>query len=110
MDILGSNSPVTELVNRMSRMHVYIAGTAFLVAALVAVVLFLSSHRGKINYNSGIFPYVRFVYANFLKPHQRGGEGQQDALESFYKTQVRYPGRKCVGPGSVSSQSPGWSV
>ncbi|KAK1139279.1 hypothetical protein N8T08_001125 [Aspergillus melleus] len=88
MDTLEGSSPVAELVSLMGWHHVYIAGTAVLVVALVAVVLFLSSRRGKINYNSGIFPYVKFVYANFLKPHQESGEGQQGALESFYKTQA----------------------
>ncbi|KAH8424584.1 uncharacterized protein LDX57_002331 [Aspergillus melleus] len=88
MDTPEGSSPLAELVSRMGWHHVYIAGTAVLVVALVAVVLFLSSRRGKIDYNSGIFPYVKFVYANFLKPHQESGEGQQGALESFYKTQV----------------------
>lgn len=88
MSTLGNSSPVGELVSRLGWQHVYIAATAVLVTALVAVVLFLSANRGKINWNSGIFPYVKFVYANFLKPHQKSGDGQQDALESFYKTQV----------------------
>lgn len=66
----------------------YIAGAGFLVCALVSVVLILSFQQGKIDYNRGIFTYLRFAYASFLKPHDKNGNGQQDALESFYKTQV----------------------
>jgi betaine lipid synthase len=33
--------------------------------------------------------FLRFVYACFLKPHESdGSNGQQDALESFYKAQA----------------------
>ncbi len=34
--------------------------------------------------------FLRFFYASFLKPHtgDRTGNGQQDALESFYKAQA----------------------
>jgi betaine lipid synthase len=70
------------------RLYVSIAGTAFFVFALVAIVLFTASRKRKIDLNQGAFSYLKFIYANFLKPHDRGGSGQQDALESFYKTQV----------------------
>ena len=72
----------------MDWLHVYIAGVAFLVCALVAIVLLASSKQLKIDSNSGIFTYLKFIYASFLKPHDKSAEGQQDALESFYKTQV----------------------
>ncbi|CEL01400.1 hypothetical protein BJX68DRAFT_263098 [Aspergillus pseudodeflectus] len=70
------------------RLYVSIAGTAFFVFALVAIVLFTASRKRKIDLNQGAFSYLKFIYANFLKPHDRGGSGQQDALESFYKTQA----------------------
>lgn len=73
----------------MDWLHVYIAGAAFLVCALVALVLLASSKQVKVDLDSGIFTYLKFVYASFLKPHDKSAEGQQDALESFYKTQVR---------------------
>jgi hypothetical protein len=88
MDLVSSSSPVGSLLNSVDRQHVYIAGTAFLVFALVAAVLLFSFRKQKVDYNSGIFTYLKFIYASFLKPHEKG-EGQQDALESFYKTQVR---------------------
>ncbi|OOF99708.1 hypothetical protein ASPCADRAFT_512326 [Aspergillus carbonarius ITEM 5010] len=69
-------------------LHIYIAGTAFLVCGFVALIIILSSQKRKIDYNSGVFTYLKFIYATFLKPHERHGNGQQDALESFYKTQA----------------------
>ncbi|KAL3488713.1 hypothetical protein BJX62DRAFT_253080 [Aspergillus germanicus] len=70
------------------RLYVSIAGTAFFVFALVAIVLFTASRKRKVDLNQGAFSYLKFIYANFLKPHDKGGSGQQDALESFYKTQA----------------------
>ncbi|KAF9893858.1 hypothetical protein FE257_010028 [Aspergillus nanangensis] len=82
-----TTSPAGSLLSGMDRLHVYIAGTAFLVCALVAAVLLMSIQKDKIDYNSGVFTYFKFIYASFLKPHS-GGDSQQDALESFYKTQA----------------------
>jgi betaine lipid synthase len=76
----------------MDWLHVYIAGAAFLVFALVALVLLVSSQQLKPDLNQGVFTYLKFIYASFIKPHDKGAEGQQDALESFYKTQVREGG------------------
>lgn len=82
-----SSSPVGLLLDSLDRQYVYIAGTAIMVCALVAAVLLLSSRKQKVDYNSGIFSYLKFIYATFLKPHE-AGDGQQDALESFYRAQV----------------------
>lgn len=83
-----SSGPVDSFLNKMDWTHLYIGGAAFSVCALVVVVLSVSSQNRKIDYNSGIFSYLKFIYASFLKPHDKSGDGQQDALESFYKTQV----------------------
>jgi len=72
----------------MDWLHVYIAGVALLVFALVALVLLVSSQQLKVDLNQGVFTYLKFIYASFLKPHDKSVEGQQGALESFYKTQV----------------------
>lgn len=69
-------------------LHLYIAGAAFLVCSMVISVLLLSTQKNKIDFNSGAFTYLKFFYATFLKPHSKDGDSQQDALESFYKTQV----------------------
>ena len=88
MDLVSGSSPVGSLLNSVDPQYAYIAGTAFLVFALVAAILLYSFRKQKVDYNSGIFTYLKFIYASFLKPHEKG-DGQQDALESFYKTQVR---------------------
>ena len=67
----------------------YIAVVAFAIFALVALVQMLSSKQLKVNMDQGPLSYVKFVYANFLKPHDKKAADQQDALESFYRTQVR---------------------
>lgn len=78
-----------SLLNTMDWLHLYIAAAAFSVFALVGLVLLISFDKIKINSDNGLSTYIKFVWANFLKPHEHGGEGQQYALESFYKTQVR---------------------
>ncbi|PYH90813.1 sialidase [Aspergillus ellipticus CBS 707.79] len=85
---MSSSSAAGPFLGRIDWLHVYIAASAFLVCALVAVVMMLSSQKRKIDYNSGVFSYLKFIYASFLKPHEKHGNGQQDALESFYKTQA----------------------
>lgn len=72
----------------MDLLHLYIAGVAFLVIALVSFVLLVHSKQVKVDANDGLLTYLRFVWANFLKPHDKNGQGQQHALESFYKTQA----------------------
>lgn len=59
---------------------------------LIGGIFTLNSHSGKRdeeNQNAFI-SFLRFFYASFLKPHTGDGtgNGQQDALESFYKTQA----------------------
>lgn len=64
------------------------AATALLVGGIIFVVL--SNSKASVK-SSGLATYARFFYASFLKPHTGDGEdtGQQAALESFYKAQVR---------------------
>ncbi|KAJ5105617.1 hypothetical protein NUU61_002964 [Penicillium alfredii] len=72
----------------MDWLHVYIAGVAFLVFSLVALVLLFSSQKPKTDRRNGLWTYLNFFWATFLKPHDKSAGGQQDALESFYKTQA----------------------
>lgn len=58
-----SSSPVGALLHGLDRQYVYIAGTAIVVCAVVATVLLLSFGKQKIDYNSGIFSYLKFIYA-----------------------------------------------
>lgn len=87
MSFVGS-IPASSFVSSMDWAHAYIAVAGFLVCAIVAFVALLSSKKPKAYYNSSAFTYLKFAYATFLKPHDKTGDGQQDALESFYKTQV----------------------
>ncbi|KAL3474905.1 hypothetical protein BJX99DRAFT_271479 [Aspergillus californicus] len=81
--------PAGLLQGVSGRLYMSIAGTAVFVCALVLIVLFVASQkRRKVNYESSVFSYVKFIYANFLKPHGKAGDSQQDALESFYSTQA----------------------
>ncbi|KAH8691236.1 hypothetical protein BGW36DRAFT_431791 [Talaromyces proteolyticus] len=71
--------------------HFTIGVSAVFVFALVASAVLLSLQKGKLDFNKGLLSYVKFVYSCFLKPHERGdnGEaGQQYALESFYRAQA----------------------
>ena len=85
---LVSGGSIAPLLQGLDRHYVYIAGTALMVCMLVAAVLVMSSQKkGKVDSNNGIFSYLKFFYATFLKSHEKG-DGQQDALESFYRAQV----------------------
>ena len=72
--------------------HVYILLAAVAVLSTIAGVFVIAFWKPKIveNVNEFTVALGRFLYANFLKPHT-GDEstGQQAALESFYKAQVR---------------------
>jgi betaine lipid synthase len=72
-----------------SSLHLQIGIATGLVVVLVGAVIYLSFFS-KIDYDRTIFSYFKFFYASFLKPHDGGEGGQQNALESFYKTQVRW--------------------
>jgi betaine lipid synthase len=65
---------------------------SLLVVGVFAVLLFILAHSERKIENptlSSIQTYTKFAYNCFIKPHKKGETGtQQDALESFYKTQA----------------------
>lgn len=72
--------------------HIYILSAAIAVLFIIWGVFVLAFWKPKVVHSVNEFAvaFGRFFYANFLKPH--GGDdstGQQAALESFYKAQVR---------------------
>ena len=75
-------------LDRVDQNHAYIAVSAFAVFVLVAVVLLLAGWRLDRKQDHTLITYAKSLYAMFLKPHKGDGQGQQSALESFYKTQV----------------------
>lgn len=101
MNLVGSLS-ASAFRGSVDWAHAYIALAAFLVCAFVAFTVLLSFKKSKVDYNTGAFTYLKFIYATFLKPHDKGGDSQQDALESFYKTQVRFESDALMFPNSVN--------
>lgn len=67
---------------------VLVSGGLVLVAVLLGCALRLIK-TVKLD-NLFATPFLKFIYASFLKPHTaKAGDGQQSALESFYSAQVR---------------------
>lgn len=84
-------SLIPSILPRDPHTQIYIAGGALIV--LIGVIFTSSSfsQSKKDDENpSGLTSFLRFFYASFLKPHtgDGAGNGQQDALESFYKAQA----------------------
>jgi betaine lipid synthase len=100
--------PFASLATSMQDPHTQILAAGISVLILVGIIFaytFKSSQNGNQNNTSGekqgdaiAAPaheprawesLLRFVYACFLKPHAKGdGQGQQAALESFYRAQA----------------------
>ena len=76
---------------RLKDFHVElgIIGMGFF-ALVIVLAFFLYTLRGKFTPGKLVNnPYLMFVYASFIKPHERNKDGdQQSALESFYSAQV----------------------
>lgn len=71
--------------------QIYIVGaTLVLLIGVIFAVTSIPSKKTDDENLSTFSSYLRFFYASFLKPHSGDGtgNGQQDALESFYKAQA----------------------
>ncbi|RMD40557.1 hypothetical protein DV735_g4554, partial [Chaetothyriales sp. CBS 134920] len=79
---------VGSSIATISQMDVETSLIALGIFALLA--LFVAHATNSLNFPGfGLSPYLKFVYANFLKPQKGKVEGgQQSALESFYSTQA----------------------
>ncbi|KAJ5791024.1 uncharacterized protein N7518_008035 [Penicillium psychrosexuale] len=66
------------------------AGFSAVALGGLLMSMFLSKNRLKRNETQGLLkPFLHFFYSCFIKPHTGDKKGtQQDALESFYKTQA----------------------
>ena len=66
------------------------ASSILLIAAGVFTTIFWKS-KDLTDFFNAVSKFYKFFYASFLKPHTGDGDstGQQAALESFYKAQVR---------------------
>ena len=70
---------------------IIVGATLVLLIGVIFALTFSSSNTQVEDENlSGFRSFLRFIYACFLKPHTGDGqiEGQQAALESFYKAQA----------------------
>ena len=69
---------------------IFVGVTLVLLIAVIFVVSFRSARKEDEENPSSFNSFLRFFYASFLKPHTGDGtgNGQQDALESFYKAQA----------------------
>jgi hypothetical protein len=82
-----------DLATRLNLVHVtrLDSGTSLILLAIFAALAVLVARlTNSVNFPGfGLSPYLSFIYANFLKPHDgKNSDGQQSALESFYAAQV----------------------
>lgn len=84
-------SLILNIMPREPLVQIYVAGAGILLFLGAIFALTLSRSKEAEDENPGaITSFLRFFYASFLKPHTGDGaeNGQQDALESFYKAQA----------------------
>jgi betaine lipid synthase len=85
-------SLIPSIFPRDPHTHIIVVGvTLVLLIGVIFTTTFLSSVKKEDDENpSALTSFLRFFYASFLKPHTGDGtgNGQQDALESFYKAQA----------------------
>ena len=68
--------------------NVVLSGTVILVfLTLIFLFAFVDAPKS-LRLPETTIAYAQFIYGCFLKPHSKKGDSQQDALESFYKSQA----------------------
>jgi betaine lipid synthase len=84
-------SLIPNILPKDSHNQILITGASIaLLIGIVFVATFGANKKPKNDDELSTWSsFIRFFYACFLKPHEKHGEnGQQDALESFYKAQA----------------------
>lgn len=84
-------SLIPNILSKDPMNQIYIAGVAVVLLLVAVFALTLRSSKIEEDENPGaLTSFLRFFYVSFLKPHTGDGtgNGQQDALESFYKAQA----------------------
>lgn len=84
-------SLISSTLPRNLHTEFYLGGaTLFLLVGIIFTLILRPSSKEKEENPSTFESFLRFFYASFLKPHNGDGtgNGQQDALESFYKAQA----------------------
>lgn len=78
-------------LGRVEAQHfqIIIAASAILLFIATIFGIFFLKPKSLIRVTEVTSSYAKFVYVSFFKPHTGdSGDGQQGALESFYKAQV----------------------
>lgn len=80
-----------EMPLKLHHVQILLAAGAVLFIVAVVFVLALPGSKALPDALGPVTNFCQFFYASFLKPHtgDSAGTGQQAALESFYKAQVR---------------------
>ena len=84
-------SLIPNMMPRDPMTQIYVAGAGILLVLVAVFAITLRSSKNAEEENLGAFAsFSQFFYVSFLKPHTGDGtgNGQQDALESFYKAQA----------------------
>lgn len=70
--------------------QIYLIGLALVILIIAIFTINFRWSKRKEERPSSFQSFLRFFYASFLKPHTGDGtgNGQQDALESFYRVQA----------------------
>lgn len=85
---MASLTPNISLQNPHTQI-ILVGATLVLLIGLIFTLILCSSQKEDDETLSIFGSFLRFFYASFLKPHTGdSGNGQQDALESFYKAQA----------------------
>lgn len=83
-------SLIPNILPKDPHAQIYLVGaTLVILIGIIFIATFRSAKEDEEN-PSTLKSFGRFFYASFLKPHtgDGAGNGQQDALESFYKAQA----------------------
>jgi betaine lipid synthase len=79
-----------SILSKDPHTQIFVVGATVIV--LIAIIFATTWRSAKFDDEnpSPLTSFLRFFYASFLKPHSSGEgvNGQQDALESFYKAQA----------------------
>lgn len=88
--LIATAGSLTGLDSRVEYFLIFFAASAAIIL-VGRIVVAASSHPKLSKGSNGLATFGKFFYASFLKPYSGDDAttGQQAALESFYKAQVR---------------------
>lgn len=83
-------SLIPSIILKESYSQILLVGVAVTLLIGISFASTSKTSTSAINEQIGFSSFLKFFYASFLKPHtgDDSGNGQQDALESFYRAQA----------------------